>query len=96
MDIKKTVAVDAMAKGGDFSQNELKIAVGHMKGEQELKNYRPIAIINVTCKMCMMMIKERLNNWVEETNFLGDIQCDFRRIRRTEDNMLERMKECFL
>ena len=64
-------------------------------GEQELKNYRPIAIINVTCKMCMMMIKERLNNWMEETNFLGDIQCGFRRNRRTEDNMfmLERMME---
>ena len=150
MGIKKTVEVEAMAKGGGFSQNELKIAVGHMKsnkaidesgimseylkalnpesmrklrrllteimeggripdewkksrvaliykggGEQELKNYRPIAIINVTCKMCMMMIKERLNNWMEETNFLGDIQCGFRRNRRTEDNMfmLERMME---
>ena len=64
-------------------------------GEQELKNYRPIAIINVTCKMCMMMIKERLNNWMEETTFLGDIQCGFRRNRRKEDNMfmLERMME---
>ena len=43
----------------------------------------------------MMVVRERINEWVEESWMLGDIQCGFRRGRRTEDNlfMLERMIE---
>ena len=60
-----------------------------------LKNYRPVAIINVVCKLFMMVIREKINGWVEESGMLGDIQWCFRMGRRTGDNrfMLERMSE---
>ena len=43
----------------------------------------------------MMIVRDRINEWVEETGMLGDVQGGFRRGRRTEDNlfMLERMME---
>ena len=46
-------------------------------GEKELKNYRPVAIINVVCKLFMMVLRERMNVWVEESGMLGDIQFFF-------------------
>ena len=63
--------------------------------KKELKNYRPVAIINVMCKLFMMVVRGRINEWVEESGMFGDIQGGFRRGRRTEDNlfMLERMME---
>ena len=62
---------------------------------KELMNYRPVVIINVMCKLFMMLIREIINEWVEQSGMLGDIQGGFRRERRTEDNlfMLERMIE---
>ena len=61
----------------------------------ELKNYRPIAIINITCKLCMLMVRERIDKWTEDSGMLGEIQGGFRRGGRTEDNlfMLERLIE---
>ena len=61
----------------------------------ELKNYRPIAIINVTCTLCMLMVRGRIDKWTEDSGMLGEIQGGFRRGRRTEDNlfMLERLIE---
>ena len=58
----------------------------------ELKNYRPIAIINLTCKLCMLMVRERIDKWTEDSRMLCEIQGGFRRGRRIEDNlfMLER------
>ena len=43
----------------------------------------------------MMVLRERINGWVEESGMLGDIEGGFRMGRRTEDNlfMLERMIE---
>ena len=63
--------------------------------KKELKNYRPVALINVMCKLFMMVVRERINEWVEESGMLGDIQGGFRKGRRTEANlfMLERMVE---
>ena len=64
-----------------------------------------MVIINVVCKLFMMVLRERINGWVEESGMLGDIQGGFRKGRRTEDNlfMLERMiemakvrKECLM
>ena len=54
-----------------------------------------MAIINVVCKLFMMVLRERINEWVEESGMLGDIQGGFRMGRRTEDNsfMLEMMIE---
>ena len=61
--------------------------------KKELKNYRPVVIINVMYKLFMMVV--RINECVEECGMLGDIQGGFRKGRRTEDNlfMLERMIE---
>ena len=61
----------------------------------ELKNYQPIAIINMTCKLCMLMVRERIDKWTEDSGMLGEIQGGFRRGMRTEDNlfMLERLIE---
>ena len=63
--------------------------------QDDVKNYRPIAIISVICKVAMMIMRNRLNEAVEDTNFLGDIQGGFRKNRRTEDNLfvLERIIE---
>ena len=35
----------------------------------------------------MMVLRERINGWVEESGMLGDIQECFRMGRRTEDNI---------
>ena len=54
--------------------------------------------------MFMMVLRERINGWVEESGMLGDIQ-GFRKGRRTDDNLviLEMMiemvkirKECLM
>ena len=54
-----------------------------------------MAIINVVCKLFMMVLKEIINGLVEESDMLADIQGGFRKGRRTELNlfMLERMIE---
>ena len=49
----------------------------------ELKNYRPIAIINVTCKLCMLMVRERIYKWTEDSGMRDEIQGGFRRGRGT-------------
>ena len=44
---------------------------------------------------CMLMVRERIDKWTEDSGMLGEIQCVFRKGRRTEDNlfMLERLIE---
>ena len=78
----KSCRVVLVHKGGDMS---------------ELKNYRPIAIINVICKLCMIIIivRDRVNRWVEESGMLCDVQGGFRKRRRTDDNLfiVERLIE---
>ena len=61
----------------------------------ELKNYRPIAIINVTCKLCMLMERERIDKWTEDSGMLCEIQGGLIRGMRTDNNlfMLERLIE---
>ena len=75
---------------------ESRVVLVHKGGsKKEVSNYRPIAIINVICKLFMMLIRYSLNGWVEESGMLGDVQVFFRRGRRTDDNlfMIERMIE---
>ena len=77
-------------------RTESRVVLVHKGGsKKELKNYRPVAIINVVCKLFMMVLSERINGWVEESDMLGDIQGGFRKGWRTEDNlvMLESMSE---
>ena len=43
----------------------------------------------------MLMVRERIDKWTEDSGMLGEIQGGFRRGRRTEDNlfMIERFVE---
>ena len=61
----------------------------------ELKNYRPIATINITYKLYMLMVRERIDKWTNDSRILDEIHGSFRRWRRTEDNlfMLERLSK---
>ena len=61
----------------------------------ELKNYRLIAIINITCKSCILMVRDRIDKWTEDDGMLGEIQNGFKRGRYTKDNlfMLKRLIE---
>ena len=49
------------------------------KGGNKKDNYRPVAIINVICKLFMMVVRERINEWVEGSGMLVDIQGGFRK-----------------
>ena len=42
--------------------------------KKDVRNYRPIAIINVICKLFMMLIRDSIHGWVEESGMLGDVQ----------------------
>ena len=42
--------------------------------KKEVSNYRSIAIINVICKLFMMLIRDSINGWVEESGMLDDVQ----------------------
>ena len=82
--------------GGCIPKEWTESRVVHKGGrKRELIKYRPVAIINVVCKLFMMVLRERINGWVEESGMLGNIQGGFRMGRRTENNlfMLERMIE---
>ena len=75
---------------------ESRVKLLHKGGRtDELKKYRPIVIINITCKLCMLLVREIIDKWTEDSGMLGEIQGCFRRGRRTEDNlfMLERLIE---
>ena len=53
----------------------------------ELKNYRPIAIISVTCKLCMLKVRKRIKKWAEESGLMGEAQGGSGKERRTKDNL---------
>ena len=47
---------------------ESRVVFVHMGGsKKEVRNYRPIVIINVICKLFMMLIRNSINGWVEES-----------------------------
>ena len=78
----------------EWKESRMKLL--HTGGKRdELKNYRPIAKISVICRLCMLMIRERIDKWTEDSGLLGEIQCGYTRGRRTKDNlfMLERLIE---
>ena len=57
------------------------------------KKFRPVAIINVVSTLFIMVLRERINGWVEESGMPGDIQGGFRMGQRTEDNLFMLEKE---
>ena len=85
--------MNGILNGADIPKEwkESRVNLLHKGGRtNELKNYRPIAIINIACILCMLMVREIKHKWTE-----GEIQGGFRRGRRTDDNlfMLERLIE---
>ena len=87
--------MNGILNGADIPK-ESRVKLLHKGGRtDELKNYLPIAIINITCKLCMLMVRIRIDKWTEDSGMLGEFQGGFRRGRRTEDNlfMFERLIE---
>ena len=79
-------ALNVFMNGGEIPKEwkESRVTLIHKGGSvHELKNYRPIAIVNIVCKLCMIIIRNRLNEWVESSGLLGEVQGGFRRGRRT-------------
>ena len=59
---------------------ESRVVLVHKGGtKKEVRNYRPIVIINVICKLLMMLIRDSKNVWVEESGMPGDVQFIFKR-----------------
>ena len=82
--------MNGIFKGADIPKEwkESRVKLLHKDGRtDELKNYRPIAIISVTCKLCMLMVRERIDKWTEDSGMLGKIQGGFRRGGRTEEKI---------
>ena len=42
--------------------------------KKDVIHYRPISVINVICKLFIMIIRDSINGWVEESGMLGDVQ----------------------
>ena len=69
---------------------------GH-KSKKELKNYRPIALMDTVGKIFCMLVNERLKKCIEMNGVLSEEQNGFRVDRRGEDNMYvvrELMEDC--
>ena len=87
--------MNGILNGADIPKEwkESRVKLLHKGGKtDELKNYRPIAIINVTCKLCMLMVRERIDKWTEDSGVMGEISEEG---GSTENNlfMLERLIE---
>ena len=70
--------------------NECRVTLLHkggFKSKNELKNYRPIALLNTVGKVFSAVLNERLCKWIERSGVLGEEQNGFRVNRRAEDNM---------
>ena len=83
---KQRDMMNEILNGADIPKlwKESRMQLLHKGGRtDELKNYRPIAIISVTCKLCMLMVKERINKWIVDSGMLGEFQDCFKRGRRT-------------
>ena len=57
---------------------EHRVVLVHKGGsKKEVNNYRPIAIINVICKLFIMLITDSINGWVEESGMQGRVMYHF-------------------
>ena len=70
--------------------NESRVILLHKEGHKrmkELKNYRPITLMDTISKIFCMLMKERMKNSIEQMRLLSDDQNGFRANRRGEENM---------
>ena len=60
----------------------------HKKGDvNNPDNYRGISLLNVCSKIYSFIINQRINDWIESCNILGEEQAGFRRNRSTLDHV---------
>ena len=70
--------------------NECRVTLLHKggyKSKNELKSYRPIALVNTVGKVFNAVLNERLCKWMERAGVLGEEQNGICVDRRAEDNM---------
>ena len=83
--------------------NDARLAIIYNKGGTDLpQNYRPIALLNVICKLLASIIQKRISSKMDGT--LGENQFDFRKgtgtaqplliLRRTQEIQEEAALEC--
>ena len=75
---------------GPCKWNESRVVLLHKgghKSKKELKNYRPIALMDSIGKIFCMLLNERLRTCIERNGLLSDEQNGFRMNRRGEDNI---------
>jgi len=60
---------------------------GVHKSKKDLKNYRPIALVDTISKVFCGILSEGLREWCERDKIMGEEQNGFRKDRRGEDNM---------
>ena len=76
------VLLNDVINGGDIPRQwkESRVSLVYKGGDVSgLKNYRPIAIISVICKLCRIIVRDRMNRWVEESGMLGEVKGGFRK-----------------
>ena len=55
---------------------ESRVVLVHMGGsKKEVNNYRPSAIINIICKLVMMLIRDSINGWVKYVGQMPIYSC---------------------
>lgn len=60
----------------------------HKEGdEDEVKNYREVALLDSGYKLYALILTKRLKGWLEENNKLGESQAGFRERRDTRDHV---------
>ena len=70
---------------------------GGQKNKKDLRNYRPIALMDTIGKIFCMLLNERMSKCVETNGLLSEEQNGFRSDRRGEDNLFivrELMERC--
>ena len=69
--------MNGILNGADISKKwkESIVKLLHNGGRtDEFKNYRPIAIISVTCKLCVLIVRERIYKWTAYSGMMGEMQ----------------------
>jgi hypothetical protein len=65
-----------------------RVVLLHKGGERRnIKNYRLVSISAIMYKVMMMIVRGRMEKWIESNGLLSETQGGFRRRRRTEDNI---------
>ena len=65
--------LNGAAVSQDSKNSIAKLLHNDGKGE-ELKNYRPIAIIRVKYKICLLKVREMIYEWAVDSGLLVEVQ----------------------